>query len=48
MSAMFDITADGTRVLTVKQDRPRRTQVHLVLNPLSALADDSQPGPTRP
>ena len=48
MSAMFDITADGTRVLTVKQDRPQRTQVHLVLNPLPAMADASQPGPTRP
>ena len=49
MSAPFDITADGNRFVTVKLERqPLPTQLHLVLNPLSATADASRPSSTTP
>ena len=49
MSASFDITADGNRFVTVKLERqPLPTQLHFVLNPLSATADASRPSSTTP
>jgi hypothetical protein len=45
----FDLTADGTRFVAIKLDpRPAPTHLQLVLNPLSATADDRRPGPTTP
>jgi hypothetical protein len=49
MGSTFDITRDGKRFVAIKLDRGAPpTQLHLVLNPLSATADSSPSGKTTP
>jgi len=49
MGSTFDITGDGKRFVAIKLDRGAPpTQLHLVLNPLSATADSSPSGKTTP